>query len=613
VDVAKRLRRLSEILARELEVIQLGSKIQSQVQSEIEKGQREYYLREQLKAIQQELGEADEQQIETNELRERLEAANLPEHARKQADRELGRLERLPPAAAEYGVIRTYLEWLVELPWSKTTEDNLDIAHAREVLDADHYDLEKVKDRILEYLAVRKLQQMPAASSRSEPKASGKPAKPATGAAGSAKGPILCFVGPPGVGKTSLGRSIARALGREFERISVGGVRDEAEIRGHRRTYIGAMPGTIVRALRDAGTRNPVFMIDEIDKMGADFRGDPSSAMLEVLDPAQNDSFRDHYLDLEFDLSDVLFIATANTLDTVPPALQDRMEVIQLAGYTLDEKLHIAKRYLVPRQIEQNGLQRGQIAFADAAIRTIIEEYTREAGVRNLEREIGTVCRKVARQIAEGEAKGKVTISAKRARELLGRRRFFAEQRRRTKDPGVATGLAWTPVGGEVLFVEATAMPGDGTLTITGQLGEVMRESAQAALSWVRGHLKQLAPDLPEDWFATHDIHVHVPAGAVPKDGPSAGVAMATALASLVSGRAVNDDVAMTGEVTLTGQVLPVGGLKEKSLAAQRAGIKRIIVPERNEGDIAEIPEHERQGLEFVYVDSIDKALEAAL
>ncbi len=540
VDVAKRLRRLSEILARELEVIQLGSKIQSQVQSEIEKGQREYYLREQLKAIQQELGEADEQQIETNELRERLEAANLPEHARKQADRELGRLERLPPAAAEYGVIRTYLEWLVELPWSKTTEDNLDIAHAREVLDADHYDLEKVKDRILEYLAVRKLQQMPAASSRSEPKASGKPAKPATGAAGSAKGPILCFVGPPGVGKTSLGRSIARALGREFERISVGGVRDEAEIRGHRRTYIGAMPGTIVRALRDAGTRNPVFMIDEIDKMGADFRGDPSSAMLEVLDPAQNDSFRDHYLDLEFDLSDVLFIATANTLDTVPPALQDRMEVIQLAGYTLDEKLHIAKRYLVPRQIEQNGLQRGQIAFADAAIRTIIEEYTREAGVRNLEREIGTVCRKVARQIAEGEAKGKVTISAKRARELLGRRRFFAEQRRRTKDPGVATGLAWTPVGGEVLFVEATAMPGDGTLTITGQLGEVMRESAQAALSWVRGHLKQLAPDLPEDWFATHDIHVHVPAGAVPKDGPSAGVAMATALASLVSGRAVN-------------------------------------------------------------------------
>jgi ATP-dependent Lon protease len=600
VDVGRRLRRLSEILARELEVIQLGTKIQSQVQSEIGKGQREYYLREQLKAIQQELGEADEQQIETNELRERIEAANLPEHARKQADRELGRLERLPPAAAEYGVIRTYLEWLVELPWSARTDDNLDIAHAREVLDADHYDLEKVKDRILEYLAVRKLQQ---------PAASGSGAEAAT----SARGPILCFVGPPGVGKTSLGRSIARALGREFERISVGGVRDESEIRGHRRTYIGAMPGTIIRALRDAATRNPVFMIDEIDKMGADFRGDPASAMLEVLDPAQNDSFRDHYLDLEFDLSDVMFIATANTLETVPPALQDRMEVIQLAGYTLDEKLHIAKRYLVARQIAQNGLARSQISISDAAIRAIIEEYTREAGVRNLEREIGTVCRKVARQIAEGEVKGKVSISATRARELLGRRRFFAEQRRRTKDPGVATGLAWTPVGGEVLFVEATAMPGEGRLTITGQLGEVMRESAQAALSWVRGHLKQLAPELPDDWFATHDLHVHVPAGAVPKDGPSAGVAMATALASLVSGRPVKDDVAMTGEVTLTGQVLPVGGLKEKSLAALRAGIKRIILPERNEGDIAEIPEHEREGLEFVYVDSIDKALEAAL
>ena len=415
------------------------------------------------------------------------------------------------------------------------------------------------------------------------------------------------------MGKTSLGRSISRALGREFERISVGGVRDEAEIRGHRRTYIGAMPGTIVRALRDAGSRNPVFMIDEIDKMGADFRGDPSSAMLEVLDPAQNDSFRDHYLDLEFDLSEVMFITTANTLDTVPPALTDRMEVISLSGYTLEEKLHIAKRYLVPRQIEQNGLGRGQISFSDAALRAIIEEYTREAGVRNLEREIGSVCRKVAREVAEGKVKGRTTISGKRARELLGRRRYFAEQRRRTQDPGVATGLAWTPVGGEVLFVEATAVPGDGKLLITGQLGEVMRESAQAALSWVRGNVSRLAPDLPEDWFASHDIHVHVPAGAVPKDGPSAGVAMAVALASLVSGKPVKDDVAMTGEVTLTGQVLPVGGLKEKSLAAQSAGIKRIIVPERNEGDIAEIPEHERKGLEFVYVDRIDKALAAAL
>ena len=601
VDVGKRLRRLSEILARELEVVQLGTKIQSQVQSEIDKGQREFYLREQLKAIQQELGEGDEQQAEINELRERIEQANLPEAARKQADRELGRLERLPPAAAEYGVIRTYLEWLVELPWDKATEDNLDLPHAREVLDADHYDLERVKDRILEYLAVRQLQEMRDTSSASVP-----------GVSRSAKGPILCFVGPPGVGKTSLGRSISRALGREFERISVGGVRDEAEIRGHRRTYVGALPGVIIRALRDAATRNPVFMIDEIDKMGADFRGDPASAMLEVLDPAQNQSFRDHYLDLEFDLSDVLFIATANTLDTVPIPLQDRMEVIQLAGYTADEKLHIAKRYLVPRQIARNGLSRSQISFSDAALKAIIDEYTREAGVRNLEREIGSVCRKVARQIAEGEVKGKVTISAKRARELLGKRRFFAEQRRRTKLPGVATGLAWTPVGGEVLFVEATAMPGDGKLTITGQIGDVMRESAQAALSWVRGHLDKLPSEVTEDWFATHDIHIHVPAGAVPKDGPSAGVAMAVALVSLVTVKPVASDVAMTGEVTLTGQVLPIGGLKEKALAAERAGIKRVLVPARNEGDVAEIPERQREGLEFVLLDTIEDALAAA-
>jgi ATP-dependent Lon protease len=588
VDVGKRLRRLSEILARELDVIQLGSRIQSEVESEINKNQREYFLRQQLKAIQDELGEGDEQQAEINELRERVQAAELPEHAQKAVDRELGRLERLPPAAAEYGVIRTYLEWLVELPWSKETEDNLDIGHAREVLDEDHYDLEKVKERILEYLAVRKL----------------NPDSP---------GPILCFVGPPGVGKTSLGRSIARALGREFERISVGGVRDEAEIRGHRRTYIGAMPGTIIRALRDAGSRNPVFMIDEIDKMGADFRGDPASAMLEVLDPAQNDSFRDHYLDLEFDLSEVLFIATANILDTVPPALQDRMEVIPLAGYTIEEKRHIARRYLVPRQIQANGLKASQIEFSDAALTAIIEEYTREAGVRNLEREIGTVCRKVAREVAEGRIKSKVRVSAKRARELLGRRRFFAEQRRRTKDPGVSTGLAWTPTGGDVLFIEASAMPGSGKLTITGQLGDVMRESAQAALSWVRGNQQRLAPDLPDDWFATHDIHIHVPAGAVPKDGPSAGVAMATALASLISNQPVSNEVAMTGEVTLTGQVLPIGGVKEKSLAAQRAGIKRVILPERNEGDVAEIPEHERKDLEFVYVDDVGDVLEAAL
>jgi ATP-dependent Lon protease len=588
VAVVTRLRHLSQILARELEVVQLGTQIQSQVQSEIDKGQREFFLRQQLKAIQDELGEGDEQQAEVNELREKIEAAKLPEHAQKAADRELARLEKLPPAAAEHGVIRTYLEWLTELPWAVETEDNLDIAHARKVLDTDHYDLEKVKDRILEYLAVRKL----------------KPDSP---------GPILCFVGPPGVGKTSLGRSIAKSLGREFERISVGGVRDEAEIRGHRRTYIGAMPGTIVRALRDAGSRNPVFMIDEIDKMGADFRGDPASAMLEVLDPAQNDSFRDHYLYLEFDLSEVLFIATANVLDTIPGPLQDRMETIELAGYTQEEKKHIARRYLVPRQIEANGLRTSQIEFADPALAAIIDEYTREAGVRNLERQIGTICRKVAREVAEGKGNGRVKVSAKRTRELLDHRRFFTEQRRRTKDPGVATGLAWTPTGGDVLFIEATSMQGSGRLTITGQLGDVMKESAQAALSYVRAHWRELAPELGEDWFAEHDIHVHVPAGAVPKDGPSAGVAMTVALGSLVSGRPVRNDVAMTGEVTLTGQVLPIGGLKEKSLAAQRAGIKRVLVPVRNEGDVAEIPEHERSELEFVYVDEVSKAIEAAL
>jgi len=588
VDVSARLRHLSQILARELEVVRLGSQIQSQVQSEVDKGQREFLLRQQLKAIQDELGEGDEQTAELTELQEKIEAAELPEHARKAADRELGRLAKLPPAAAEHGVIRTYLEWLTELPWSVETEDDLDIRHARKVLDEDHYDLEKIKDRIIEYLAVRKL----------------NPDSP---------GPILCFVGPPGVGKTSLGKSIAKALGRKFERISVGGVRDEAEIRGHRRTYIGALPGTIIRALRDAGTRNPVFMIDEIDKMGADFRGDPASAMLEVLDPAQNDSFRDHYLDLEFDLSDVAFIATANVLDTIPAPLLDRMETIELAGYTLAEKKQIARRYLVGRQIAANGLRPSQIEFTDAGLTAIIDEYTREAGVRSLERLIGTVCRKVAREVAEGKSKGKVRVSGKKARELLGRRRVFAETRRRTKVPGVATGLAWTPTGGDVLFIEATAMPGSGRLTITGQLGEVMKESAQAALSWVRGHWAGIAPKLGEEWFAEHDIHIHVPAGAVPKDGPSAGVAMTVALASLISGRPVRNDVAMTGEVTLTGQVLPIGGLKEKSLAAQRAGIKKVIVPDRNAGDVEEIPEQELGNLEFVFVDEVSGALDVAL
>jgi ATP-dependent Lon protease len=452
------------------------------------------------------------------------------------------------------------------------------------VLDEDHYDIEKVKDRILEFLAVRKLR----------PEGSGAA--------------IICFVGPPGVGKTSLGRSIARAMGRKFERISAGGVRDEAEIRGHRRTYIGAMPGTIIRALRDAGSANPLFMIDEIDKMGADFRGDPASAMLEVLDPEQNATFRDHYLDVPFDLSQVLFITTANTLDTIPPPLRDRMEIIQLAGYTEQEKLEIARRYLVPRQIERAGLKRSQIAFSDSGLKAIIADYTREAGVRNLEREIGSACRKVARQVAEGTLDKKVNVTAPRVRELLGRERFQADRKRRTSEPGVATGLAWTPVGGDVLFVEATAMPGSGKLTITGQLGDVMKESAQAALSYVRGHA-----DLPDDWFANHDVHIHVPAGAIPKDGPSAGITMATALMSLVTGRPVRDDTAMTGELTLTGQVLPIGGLKEKALAAQRAGVTRVLAPRRNEADLEDIPEPLRERMDFVWVDEVGQVFDAAL
>jgi ATP-dependent Lon protease len=588
VDVAQRLRRLSELLARELELVAIGSKIQSQVQSELDKGQREYFLRQQLKAIQAELGEGDEVQAEINDLREQLAGIELPEEVSKQVERELSRLERLQPAMAEYGVVRNYLEWIASLPWDKSTEDNLDLKHARAVLDTDHYDIEQVKDRILEFLAVRRL-------------------KP------DARGSILCFVGPPGVGKTSLGRSIARALGRKFERISVGGVRDEAEIRGHRRTYIGAMPGVIIRGLRDAAVNNPLLMIDEIDKMGADFRGDPSSAMLEVLDPEQNSSFRDHYLDLPFDLSGVMFVTTANTLDPIPGPLRDRMEVIQLAGYTEAEKLEIAKRYLVTRQIERNGLSKSRISFSDSALRTIIADYTREAGVRQLEREIGTVCRKVARQVAEASLKRKAMITEPRVRELLGRRRFFTEARRRTSRPGVATGLAWTPVGGEVLFIEATAMPGKGNLTITGHLGDVMRESAQAALSYVRSSASELVPDLPGDWFSRHDLHIHVPAGATPKDGPSAGIAIASAIASLLSERPVRSDVAMTGEITLTGQVLPIGGLKEKALAAQRGGIRCVIAPALNEQDVDEIPEHLRKDLEFKFVSTIDEVLEAAL
>jgi ATP-dependent Lon protease len=587
-DVAKRLRLLSQYLARELEVISLGTKIQTQVQSEVDQAQREYFLRQQLKAIQEELGETDETQAEVNELREQLEAADLPEHVREVSDRELARFERLPPQSPEHGVIRGYLEWIIALPWSKSTEDDLDLGKARRILDRDHYDIEKVKDRILEFLAVRKL-------------------KP------DARSSILCFVGPPGVGKTSLGRSIARAMGREFERISVGGVRDESEIRGHRRTYVGAMPGVIIRALRDAGANNPVLMIDEIDKMGADFRGDPASAMLEVLDPEQNSTFRDHYMDLPFDLSNVMFITTANQLDPIPGPLRDRMEIIQLAGYTEQEKLEIAKRYLVPRQIERNGLDKSKIELTPEALQLIIEGYTREAGVRNLEREIGSICRKVAREYAEGTRTRKRVIRVRQVRELLGRRRVLHEVARRTGQPGVATALAWTPVGGEVLFIEATAYPGDGRLQITGQLGDVMKESAAAALSFVKANARKWGANKPEEWLRTHDIHVHVPSGAIPKDGPSAGVAITTALVSLVTGRPVRKDVAMTGEITLTGQVLPIGGLKEKALAAQRAGIKTVIAPRLNEPDLDDVPAHLRRGIEFKFVSKIDQALKLAL
>ncbi len=583
-DVEERLRAVSVLLEREVEVSELGSRIQSQVASEIEKGQREYFLRQQLKAIQDELGEGDEQQAEVNELRELIAQKDLPEDVLKAANRELGRLERLPPAAAEYGIIRTYLDWILTVPWRETTDDNLDLDHARAVLDEDHFDLDKVKERIVEYLAVSKLKN-------------------------DVTGPILCFAGPPGVGKTSLGQSIARSLGRKFARISVGGVRDESEIRGHRRTYIGAMPGTIIRALRDAESRNPVFLIDEIDKMGSDFRGDPSSAMLEVLDPAQNSTFRDHYLDLPFDLSKVLFICTANTLDTVPGPLLDRMDVIHLSGYTHEEKLGIAKRYLVPRQLEAHGLAKSQLTLGEPTLRLVISQYTREAGVRNLEREIAALCRKAATQIAQGKAK-RVRVDEAKVREWLGPRRFTVESRRRTADPGVATGLAFTAVGGDVLFIEATAYPGRGRLRITGQLGEVMQESAQAALSWVRSHCEELG--LPGDWFSGHDVHVHVPAGAVPKDGPSAGITMATAIASLVRAVPVADDVGMTGEITLTGQVLPIGGVREKVLAAQRAGLKRVIVPRENEHDLDELPPETREELEFLLVDTIEEVLEHA-
>jgi ATP-dependent Lon protease len=584
-DVEQRLRELSVIMSRELEVFELGTRIQSQVQSELDKGQREYFLRQQLKAIQEELGEGDPEQAELQELRGRVEEAELPEEPRKAVERELARLERLPAASAEYGVIRTYVEWILSLPWSTMTEDNLDLDRARAILDEDHYDLDKVKDRIIESLAVAKLK-------------------------GDVSGSILCFVGPPGVGKTSLGQSIARTLGRKFTRISVGGVRDESEIRGHRRTYIGAMPGTIIRALRDAESRNPVFLIDEIDKMGADWRGDPASAMLEVLDPEQHSSYRDHYLDLPFDLSKVLFIATANQLETIPPALLDRMDVIQLSGYTEEEKVGIARKYLVPKQLQATGLDVDSVSVTDGAIRTVIREYTREAGVRNLERQLAALFRKAARRVAEGKAGKKTRIDERRVRSWLGPRRFSGEVRRRTSDPGVATGLAVTATGGDVLFIEASAYPGRGRLNVTGQLGEVMQESAQAALSWVRSHAEQLGVD--PQWFAENDIHVHVPAGAVPKDGPSAGVTMVTAIVSLVTGQPVSDEVAMTGEVTLTGQVLAIGGVRDKVLAAQRAGIRTVVLPKENEPDLEDLPNETRKGIEFVLADHVDEVLATA-
>jgi len=588
ISVAERLQRLVAALTKEVEVLELGSKIQSEAQSEMSKTQREYYLREQMKAIQKELGDADDRTQEIDALREKIEAAGMTEEAKKEALRELDRLAKMPPAAAEYTVARTYIDWLVSMPWQQETADNVDIGAARTILDEDHEGLEKIKERILEYLAVKKIRP-------------------------SGKDPILCFVGPPGVGKTSLGRSIARALGRKFHRISLGGMRDEAEIRGHRRTYIGALPGQIIQGLRRAGTKNPVFMLDEIDKLGMDFRGDPASALLEVLDPEQNVSFRDHYLDVAFDLSRVLFVTTANVMDTVPPALRDRMEIIPLAGYTEEEKIVIAQRHLVPKETREHGLDAGKdIEFTPEALRLLARGYTRESGVRSLEREIASVCRKVARRRAEGNT-DLARITPDVVTSFLGVPRFELEEvEERTRVAGVAIGLAWTPVGGDVLVIEATRMPGKRTLTLTGQLGDVMKESVQAALSWVRSHVDELGI-APEFW-ETSDIHVHVPAGAIPKDGPSAGVTMTTALVSLLTGRRVRSGLAMTGEVSLTGRVLPVGGIKEKVLAAHRAGIRTLLIPGRNAKNLMEdVPARVRDAMTIHLVDSVPEVLRHAL
>jgi ATP-dependent Lon protease len=584
-DIRERLAKVHLLLNKEVQVLELGNKIQSQVKEDMDRTQREYYLREQLKAIKKELGELDEHSTEIKELRDKIKKAKMPPEAMTAAEKELDRLAKIPPASAEYTVARTYLDWLAELPWSETTEDNLDIDNAQKTLDEDHYDLEKVKKRILEYLAVRKLK-------------------------ADMKGPILCFVGPPGVGKTSLGKSIARTMGRKFIRISLGGVRDEAEIRGHRRTYVGALPGRIIQGIKKAGSNNPIFMLDEVDKIGMDFRGDPSSALLEVLDPEQNFSFSDHYIDVNFDLSKVMFITTANVLDTIPPALRDRMETLELPGYSEDQKMMIAKEFLILKQINEHGLSSEFVEFKDEALQMIISSYTREAGVRNLEREIATICRGVAKDVARGIME-KVVIVPDLLHKFLGPVKFFPEIAERTSEPGVATGLAWTPTGGDIIFVEATKMRGEKGLTLTGQLGDVMKESAQAALAYVRSKSKDLG--IEEDFFEKNDIHIHVPAGAIPKDGPSAGITMFIALTSLLTNRPVRNDVAMTGEITLRGLVLPVGGIKEKVLAGMRAGIRTIILPWKNEKDLEEIPERIRNEMNFKFIQRMDEAIELAL
>lgn len=603
-STTEKLKLLNGLLSHEVEVLSLGQQIQQEARTEIDKVQRDYFLREQLKAIQRELGETDEQTIEVEEFRQRIENAAMPEEADKQARRELDRLAKLPTAAAEYGVIRTYLDWMASLPWSETTEDNLDLSHARKVLDQDHYGLEDVKARILEYLAVRKL--------KSERGEEGEYEEQVDEIRKTREGVILCFVGPPGVGKTSLGRSIARAMGREFIRISLGGIHDEAEIRGHRRTYIGAMPGRVLQALRRVESRNPVFMLDEVDKMGRDFRGDPASALLEVLDPEQNREFRDHYLEVAFDLSQVMFITTANWLETIPEPLLDRMEVIQISGYIESEKIGIANGYLIPRQIRENGLKPKEVSFSEAALRKVVRSYTREAGVRNLEREIGRICRKVATRIAEGTAE-RVSVTVKNVREFLKKPRYFGPEEliERTSIPGVATGLAYTASGGDVLFIEATSMPGSNQFKLTGSLGQVMQESAQAALSYVRAISDKLGVD-PEFW-KDRDVHLHVPAGAQPKDGPSAGITMAVALASLATRRPVRSAVGMTGEITLRGKVMPIGGVKEKVLAAHRSGLKTVLLPKRNELDLEDVPEEVRKEINFHFVDTVNEVLQLAL